>query len=196
MAPTCPNFRPSCTGSRRSTEEGRHVYLHRTVHPIEFLKKHAKPHIIVAHYDPLDHQDENGIGPVTYRIAPGIVMNTLDLAGECTDMIDPEACTLNVMFELGEDAAKLRLATQIDRFRNARHGEGAPQFICWSVSTCSLQLECFRKLLGGVSSEALAYLRSALASARPLNQWTSGHCNAGPGWYESGRLRRCRRAFR
>jgi hypothetical protein len=90
------------------------------VHPIEFLKKHAKPHIIVAHYDPLDHQDENGIGPVTYRIAPSIVMNTLDLAGECTDMIDPEACTLNVMFELGEDAAKLRLATQIDRFRNAR----------------------------------------------------------------------------
>lgn len=60
---------------------------------------------------------------------------------------------------------KLRLATQFDRFRNARLGEGAPQFTCWSVSTCSLQLKYFWKLLGGVSSEAVAYSRSALASA-------------------------------
>lgn len=42
---------------------------------------------------------------------------------------------------------KLRLVTQIDRFRNARHGEGALQFTCWPVSTCSLQLEDFWKLL-------------------------------------------------
>lgn len=84
-----------------------YIRFRRTVHPIEFLKKHAKPHIIVGHYDPLDHRDENGIGPVTYRIALGIVMNTLDLAGECTDMVDPEACTLNLMFERADDAAKV-----------------------------------------------------------------------------------------
>ena len=84
-----------------------YIRFRRTVHPIEFLKRYAKPHIIVGHYDPLDHRDENGIGPVTYRIALGIVMNTLDLAGECTDMIDPEACTLNLMFERADNAAKV-----------------------------------------------------------------------------------------
>lgn len=84
-----------------------YIRFRRTVHPIEFMKKHARPHVVVGHYDPLDHKDENGIGPVTYRTALSIVMNGLDLAGECTDMIDPEACTLNLMFERGEDAAKV-----------------------------------------------------------------------------------------
>ena len=84
-----------------------HIRFRHTVHPIEFLKKHAQPHLIVGHYDPLDHKDENGIGPVTYRIALGIAMNTLELVGECTDMIDPETCTLNLMFECADDAAKV-----------------------------------------------------------------------------------------
>ncbi len=84
-----------------------YIRFRRSLHPIEFLKKHARPHLIVGYYDPLDHKDEHGIGPVTYRTALSIVMNGLDLVGECTDMIDPETATLNLMFELGSDATKV-----------------------------------------------------------------------------------------
>lgn len=84
-----------------------YLRFRRTLSPWDFASKHPRPHLIVAHYDPLETEDEDAIGPVTYRTALSVAMNGLDLAGECTDLVDAETSTIQLCFELGSDAAKV-----------------------------------------------------------------------------------------